>query len=147
MIPPDDTATLVLRRTFAAPRDRVFRAWIEPAALERWLRPRGIRVTVGMLEVRVGGRFRFDLEDGSSIQGTYLEISPSEKLVFTWFGRLEQGHETIVTVDFLDLGSVTEIVLTHEGLTTPEQRVRAGAGWPSLLDALAEALTSSHLDG
>ena len=41
MNPPDDNTTLVLRRTFTAPRQRVFRAWIEPAAVEQWFRPRG----------------------------------------------------------------------------------------------------------
>jgi hypothetical protein len=40
----------------------------------------------------------------------------------------------------------TEVVLTHEGLNTPERRALAGAGWPSLLDALAEVLSSPYLD-
>src|SRR6266516_3916275 len=77
-------------------------------------------VTVSKLEARVGGSFRFDVEDGSSIVGIYLHILPSEKLVFTWSGRATQGRETIVTLDFLDQGPVTEVVLTHEGLSTSE---------------------------
>jgi hypothetical protein len=40
----------------------------------------------------------------------------------------------------------TTLVLTHEGLSTPEMRALVGAGWPSLLDALAEVLSSPHLD-
>ena len=115
MIPPasHNTTTLVLRRTFSASRQRVFRAWITPAALEHWLRPRGMAMTVSKLEARVGGSFRFDVEDGSSIVGTYLHIVPPEKLVFTWSGRVTQGRETVVTLDFLDQGPVTEVVLTH----------------------------------
>jgi uncharacterized protein YndB with AHSA1/START domain len=82
------------------------------------------------------------MEDGSSITGTYLHIDPPEKLVFTWSGRATQGSETVVTLDFLDQGPVTEVVLTHERLSTPELRALAEGGWPSLLDALAEVLSS-----
>ncbi|HEV2580411.1 MAG TPA: SRPBCC domain-containing protein [Ktedonobacteraceae bacterium] len=148
MIPsasPNNT-TLVLRRTFTASRARVFRAWITPRALEHWLRPRGMSMTVRSLDAQVGGSFHFDLENGSSIVGTYLQIVPPEKLVFTWSGRISPGHETVVTLDFLDHGAVTEVVLTHEGLSSPEQRALAEGGWPSLLDALASVLSSPHLD-
>ena len=148
MIPPtspNDT-TLVLRRTFTASRERVFRAWITPKALESWLRPRGMSMTVRSLDARVGGSFCFDLEDGSSLVGTYLQIVPPEKLVYTWSGRAAQDWETIVTLNFLDRGASTEVVLTHEGLSAPEQRARAEGGWPSLLDALDLVLSSSHLD-
>ena len=148
MIPPasHNSTTLVLRRTFTASRQRVFRAWITPVALEHWLRPRGMGVTVSSLEARVGGSFRFDLEDGSSIVGTYLHIVPPEKLVFTWSGGATQGRETVVTLDFHDQGPVTEVVLTHEGLSTPDLRALVEGGWPSLFDALASVLSSPHLD-
>lgn len=148
MIPPmspNDT-TLVLRRTFNASRERVFRAWITPKALESWLRPRGMNMTVRSLDARVGGSFCFDLEDGSSLVGTYLQIVPPEKLVYTWSGGAAQSWETLVTLDFLDRGAVTEIVLTHEGLSSPERRALAEGGWPSLFDALDSVLSSPHLD-
>ena len=148
MIPPaphNDT-TLVMRRTFTASRERVFRAWITPRALEQWLRPRGMSITVRLLDARVGGSFRFEVEDGSAIIGTYLQIVPPEKLVYTWSGDGMQNRVTIVTLDFLDHGAVTELVLTHEGLITEAQRALAGGGWPSLFDALASVLSSPHLD-
>jgi uncharacterized protein YndB with AHSA1/START domain len=147
MIPPapSNSTTLVLRRTFPASRQRVFRAWIKPEALEYWLRPRGMGMVVSTLDARVGGSFRFDLENGSSIVGTYLQIVPPEKLVFTWAGEAIQGRETLVTLDFLDRGSITEVVLTHERLNTPEMHVLFGSGWQSLLDALAGLLSSPAL--
>ena len=141
-----NNTTLVLRRTFTASRQRVFRAWVEPEALEHWLRPRGMSMTVSKLEARVGGSFCFELENGTSIVGTYMQIIPPEKLVFTWSGKAIQSRETVVTLDFLDQGPVTEVVLTHEGLSTPESRALAAGGWPSLLDALAEVLSSPHLE-
>lgn len=146
MIPPtpDPETTLVLRRVFNAPRERVFRAWIEPQALERWLRPAGMAMTVRALDARVGGAFRFELEDGSAIVGTYLHISPPERLVFTWSGRVTESTETVVTLDFFDRGPVTEVVLTHEGLGAPERRTRASSGWPALFNTLAEMLASQR---
>jgi uncharacterized protein YndB with AHSA1/START domain len=103
-------------------------------------------MTVRSLDARVGGTFHFDLENGNSIVGTYLHIVPPEKLVFTWTGEAIQGRETVVTLDFLDQGAVTEIVLTHEGLNTPERRMLVAGGWSSMLDALASLLSSDlHL--
>ena len=141
-----NNTTLVVRHTFTASRQRVFRAWNSPVALESWFRPRGMSMTVRSLDARVGGSFCFDLEDGSSMIGTYLQIVPPEKLVYTWSGGARQGWETVVTLDFLDQGPVTEVVLTHEHLGTPERRALAEGGWPSLLDALASVLSSPHLD-
>jgi uncharacterized protein YndB with AHSA1/START domain len=147
MIPParPDSASLVLRRVFAAPRERVFRAWIEPAALERWFRPKGMAVTVRALDARAGGSFRFEAENGSAIFGVYLRVERPEKLVFTYSGDAIQGQETVVTLDFLDRGPVTEVVLTHDGLSADLRALFAG-GWPSVLDALASTLShsSSH---
>jgi uncharacterized protein YndB with AHSA1/START domain len=148
MIPhtsPNET-NLVLRRTFLAERARVFRAWITPKALESWLRPGGMNITVRSLDVRAGGSFCFDLENGGSIAGTYLHIIPPEKLVFTWSGGVIQQRETVVTLEFFDQGPVTEVVLTHERLNTPELRVLIEGGWLSMLDALASVLSSSHFD-
>ena len=143
---PHNGTTLVLRRTFTASRERVFRAWITPRALEHWLRPRGKSMTVRSLDARVGGSFRFELEDGSSLIGTYLQMVSPEKLVYTWSGGAAQNWKTVVTLDFLDRGAVTELVLTHEGLNTEAVRALVEGGWPSLLDALASVLSSSHLD-
>ena len=148
MIPPlpPNSTTLVLRRAFTDTRIRVFRSWIEPAALEHWFRPKGKGVTVRFLDARVGGSFRFDLDDGSSTIGTYLQIVSPEKLVFIWSVGAAQGRETVVTLDFLDQGPVTEVVLTHERLITPELHAMFAGGWPSLLDLLAEVLSSPPLD-
>jgi uncharacterized protein YndB with AHSA1/START domain len=103
-------------------------------------------MTVRSLDARVGGSFCFDLEDGSSMIGTYLLIVPPEKLVYTWSGGAAQDWETIVTLDFLDRGAVTEVILTHEGLHAPARRALAEGGWPSLFDALDSMLSSTLLD-
>lgn len=143
---PHNDTTLVLRRTFNASRERVFRAWITPRALEHWLKPRGKNMTVRSLDAREGGSFHFELEDGSSLIGTYLQFVPPEKLVYTWTGGAAQGSETVVTLDFFDLGTVTELVLTHEGLNTEALRALVEGGWPSMLNALDMVVSSIYLD-
>ncbi len=147
MIPPitDPGATLVLRRTFSASRQRVFQAWIDPQALALWFKPKGMSVIVRSLTAQVGGSFHFDLENGGSIFGTYLHIAPPEKLVFTWSGTAFYSQETIVTLDFFDLGQKTEVVLTHEGLCHPDLRALVASGWPSLLDQLSSLFFSFPL--
>jgi uncharacterized protein YndB with AHSA1/START domain len=72
----------------------------------------------------------------------YLQVVPPEKLVFTWSGEAIQNQETVVTLDFLDRGPATEVVLTHEHLSTQKRRALVEGGWSSMLDALAEVLSS-----
>jgi uncharacterized protein YndB with AHSA1/START domain len=148
MIPPtpDLRTTLVLRRTFAATRPRVFRAWIEPEALQRWLKPNGLSLRVRTLDARVDGSFRFDLENGVAIVGTYLDLVPPEKLVFTWSNEAQPEQGTVVTVDFLEQGSSTEVVLTHTRLSPPDLRARVEGGWRAAFDELGEILSSPDLE-
>ena len=103
-------------------------------------------MTVRSLDARIGGSFRFELENGGSIIGTYLQIVPPEKLVFTWSAGAAPGQETVVTLDFLEQGAVTELILTHEHLATPLRHAAAEGGWSSVFDALASVLSSPHLN-
>lgn len=138
----DSSTTLTLRRTFPATRERVFRSWTEREALQQWFRPSGQRLIISKLQVQVGGSYRFDFADGSdAIVGTYLEIIRPQKLVFTWSFISLQGMDTVVTVEFIEHGSATEIILTHERFTSEELRSQHQAGWQALLDNLAEVLT------
>lgn len=76
--------------------------------------------------------------------GTYREVRPPEKLVYTWSweGQPDFG-ETLVTVEFRDLGSSTEVVLTHEFFPNEEARQNHDKGWNSCLDRLAKAFYGS----
>jgi uncharacterized protein YndB with AHSA1/START domain len=149
MIPPtpDLRTSVVLHRTFAATRPRVFRAWIDPEALQRWLKPNGLSLRVRSLDARVDGSFRFELENGVVIVGRYLDLVSPEKLVFTWSNEARPEQDSVVTVDFLEQGSSTEVVLTHTRLGQPDLRARVEGGWRWALDALAEVLSSPDLEG
>ncbi len=149
MIPPtfDGMTTLTVRRTFPATRERVFRAWTERAALLQWFRPDGKGVIISELDVRVGGSFRFDFADGcDSLVGTYLEVVRPAKLVFTWSSAATHDEETVVTVEFIEDGSATQVVLTHERLSGKGMCSLHQSGWQSLLDQLGSSL-SPHAQG
>lgn len=77
---------IVLSRVFAAPRERVFQAWTDPAQASRWFGPKGFTTTTHEMDVRVGGRWRFDMTapDGTVFTNrvVYLEIRAPELLVF-----------------------------------------------------------------
>ena len=82
----DEEVTLELRRTYAAPRERVFQAWTEAEQLKKWFGPDFCMCPVFELDLRVGGRYRFILEESEGRHiavGEYVEITPPDKLVFT----------------------------------------------------------------
>jgi uncharacterized protein YndB with AHSA1/START domain len=78
---------LVLTRQIDAPREALFRCWTEPHLLKQWFAPAPYTTPVAEIDLRVGGANRIVMQapDGQQIPcpGTYLEIVPNEKLVFT----------------------------------------------------------------
>ncbi len=139
---------LTIRRTLAAPREKVFRAWTDPEALKKWFRVAEEYTTpIAEVDLRVGGRYRLGMQapDGGPVLlvgGTYREISPPERLVFTWRSETadESELETLVTVEFHERGESTELVLTHEGFADEARREQHSAGWQGCLEGLARAL-------
>jgi uncharacterized protein YndB with AHSA1/START domain len=139
--------TLQLRRTFPAPRERVFRAWTTPEEMKRWQAPRPMTTPFAEVDLRVGGRYRIHMRapDGAEhrVAGVYREVDPPRRLVYTW--AWESGPdqtETLVTVEFFDRGGATEVVLTHALFSSEEARGRHEHGWTGCLDNLAEALAA-----
>ena len=149
---PETTGPLSLRvaRTFAAPRDKVFRAWTDPQAARQWFieASEGHWTQEPELEARVGGHYRFTGESGGkawSIHGTFREVKAPEKLVFTW---LWEDHpnpgdsgDTVVTLEFLDRGGHTELVLTHERFPSEAARNDHATGWAGCFDGIERLLS------
>lgn len=141
-------ASLVLRltRTFAAPREAVFRAFTDAAELVRWWGPEGFDVPELRLDPRPGGAWRTCMRapDGALayVGGVYREVRPPERLVMTWTWESDSmaGVETLVTLEFRDRGEGTELVLTHEGLPRPEARDKHAEGWRGCLTCLERHL-------
>src|SRR5579864_2711977 len=141
-------STLKVNRILQAPRERVFRAWTDPKELARWFAPSTEYSTkVPELDLRVGGKYIVEMhhKDGNVhiIGGTYKEIRPPERIVFTWSWEGDpSSSESLVTLEFLDLGPSTEILLTHEQLPSAEQRQKHEQGWNGCLAQLAAYVSS-----
>ena len=136
--------TLKIRRMFQAPRERVFRAWTDATELARWFAPSAEYSTrVPELDLKVGGKYKVEMHhkggNVNKVGGTFREIVPPEKIVFTWRWENDpSAHESLVTIEFLDLGPATEVLLTHAQLPDAEQRDKHSQGWNGCLTRLAE---------
>lgn len=142
-------AELRLTRRYDAPRERVFAAWTDPALLRRWWAAvQGWETSRAEVDARPGGRYRLSMWDGRAeytVSGEYLELVPPERLAYTWTweggDEIMRGSEgTLVTVEFVEAGSGTEVVLTHTGFAGDGIRDLHGEGWSGCLDNLKGAL-------
>src|SRR5579863_9006416 len=139
---PTDTATgLVLRRTFDAPRERLFEAWTTPAIAREFLGPGDVKVEEIAMDPRVGGAYRiaFRRPDGELMvaRGIYRELRAPERIVCTWAWDEDDAaleRETMLTIEFHERGGKTELVLTHERFRDSEQRDNHEHGWTAILD-------------
>jgi len=140
--------SIQLTRTFAAPRDRVFRAWTDAREFAQWFHPSSdYKTVITRLDLRVGGKYSLEMhhKDGNihKLTGTYEEINPPEKLVFTWCWQQEEvaPGESLVTVTFKDLGGSTEVNLSHKNLLTAESRDQHNHGWQGCFGQLEAYLS------
>jgi uncharacterized protein YndB with AHSA1/START domain len=119
---------LVVTRVFDAPARLVFEAWTTPELFTRWWLPKSMGMSLRSCEmdVRVGGTYRLEFEpDGMAFFGTYLEVTPPSRLVWT----NEEGGEggPVTTVTFEDKGGKTLLVM-HELHPSKEALDAAGTG-------------------
>ena len=132
---------LVVTRTFDAPARLVFEAWTTPELFRRWWVPKSIGMSLRSCEmdVRVGGTYRLEFEpDGFAFFGTYLDVTPYSRLVWT----NEEGGEggPVTTVTFEEKDGKTLLVI-HELHSSKEALDAAGTG---AADAMVE--TFAQLD-
>lgn len=136
-------ASVQVVKQMAARPAKVYAAWTQPDLLAKWWGPKA----EAEVDLRVGGRFRLAMTFGSepmAAVGTYLEILPQQRLVFTfnWEGSPAE-EETRVTVEFRPVAGGTEVVVTHDGFATQPLAENHKQGWNDCEDrlvALAPAL-------
>jgi len=132
-----------IERVFAAPRDRVWKAFTDPKLIAQWW-GRGNKLVVERMEVARGGHWRFveHTPDGvHGFEGRYREVTPQERLVhtFEWDGM--PGHVAVETVVFEDLGDGrTRVVNTTLFHLTEERDGMLNSGMAQGLDASYAAL-------
>ena len=140
--------SLEVKRFINAPRARVYAAWTDVAQLKEWWGPEGVRTRSLVADVRVGGKYRWDVanQEGEEISvfGEYRELIPGKKIVFTWKWDNDdvwKNHNSIVTVELSDRDGGTELLLKHEQLPNEESRDRHNEGWNSVLEKLETFVT------
>jgi uncharacterized protein YndB with AHSA1/START domain len=139
---------IIVTRTFDAPAHLVYRAWTTSELFKRWWAPRslGMHLRSVELDVRTGGSYRLEFgEDPASSMaffGTYVEVVPNSKIVWTNDEGGEEG--SVTTVTFEEQGGKT--LLTMRELYPSNEALVANAGaegaMPEQFDQLDELLAS-----
>lgn len=141
--------SLSISRRFAASSEKVFKAWTDPALLTRWFGPHGVTTTDADVDLRVGGKYHFTMQEPDGKihhpNGEYRVIDPPKKLVFTWVldgqgcsGSDGNYTETLVTIELEDVDGSCHLTLTHEFLPGDESKAAHDMGWNGSLERLME---------
>ncbi|OFA05521.1 SRPBCC family protein [Duganella sp. HH101] len=138
------TNTVQLHRVFKSKADRVYRAFLDAAAMAKWLPPHGFTNTVHELDARVGGHYRMSFTNFTtggqhSFGGEYLELVPNERLVYT--GTFEDPNlpgSMKTTVTLRDVFCGVEVKVVQEGIPAVIPVEACYLGWQESLVLLAQ---------
>jgi uncharacterized protein YndB with AHSA1/START domain len=156
----EQTKDLVIERIFDAPREQVWRAWTDPELFMRWWGPSTFTSPTCRMDVRPGGRYVWSMRDPDGNDyysaGTFLEVTPPERLVYTDSFADKDGNiippsaygmsdafptELTVTVTLEDLGQRTKMRTTFSGMPEGPEKEMTAAGFNESLDKLTNAVT------
>jgi uncharacterized protein YndB with AHSA1/START domain len=137
------TSTVTLHRVFRAPPDRLYRAFLDPDAMAKWLPPHGFTGRVLSMDAQVGGRYRMQFTNFSNGQshafgGEYLELVPGERIVHTdSFDDPNLPGEMRTTITFRPVLVGTEVTAVQEGIPAVIPTEMCYLGWQESLQLLA----------
>ena len=135
--------TVQLHRVLRSPPEKVYRAFLEPEAMGKWLPPHGFICSVHQMEARVGGRFRmtfrnFGTGDEHSFGGEYLELRPHELIRYTdRFDDPNLPGELQVTAALRPVLVGTELTVGQSGIPDAIPLEMCYLGWQESLAQLA----------
>ncbi len=135
--------TVQIHRVFAAPPERVYRAFLEPEAIVKWNPPNGFTCRIHHHEAKPGGTFEmsfvnFGTGQAHTFGGEYLELVPNERIVSTdKFDDPNVPGEMKVMVEFREVSCGTDVSITQEGLPDAIPVEHCHLGWQESLDLLA----------
>lgn len=142
------TSTVRFHRVLRATPDRVYRAFIDPAAMAKWLPPNGFTGTVHQMDAKVGGQWRMSFTNFSSggshsFGGKYLELVPGQRLRYTSvFDDPNLPGEMQTTIDLRQVSVGVEMHVVQEGIPAVIPAEACYLGWQEslvLLGKLVEA--------
>jgi uncharacterized protein YndB with AHSA1/START domain len=117
---------VVVTRVFDAPARLVFKAWTTPELFRQWWVPKSMGMTLHAIDMDActGGTYRLDFGDGMEFHGTYIEVTPYSRIVWT----NDEGGEnaSVTTVTFEEDGDTTRLVMSE--LFPSKEAFDAGAG-------------------
>ena len=147
------SGTVHLHRVLRAPAERIYRAFLEPAAIAKWLPPHGFTCTVQEIDVRVGGGFRmsftnFGTGGSHSFGGKYLELEPGQRIRYTdRFDDPGLPGEMITTVVLRAVSCGTDLDIVQEGIPSVITPEMCYLGWQESLAMLAHLVEPEIPDG
>ena len=145
--------TVKLHRVFAAPPERVYKAFIDPAAKCKWLPPYGFTATMHEHDARVGGKYRmsftnFGTGSSHSFGGEFTELTANERVRYTdKFDDPNLKGGMNVTITFRKVLCGTELNITQEGIPDAIPTEMCYLGWQESLDQLELLVEPSIPDG
>jgi uncharacterized protein YndB with AHSA1/START domain len=140
---PDDTNTIRLHRVIRAPRERVYRALLDPDAMAKWVPPHGFTGRVHEMDARVGGGYEMSFTNlttgkSHSFGGTYTELTPHERIRYTdRFDDPDLAGEMQVTVTLREVSCGTELDIVQAGVPAVIPPELCYLGWQESLQLLA----------
>lgn len=142
-----------LHRVLRAPAERIYRAFLNPEAMAKWLPPHGFIGKVHSMDARVGGEHRmsftnFTTGSSHSFGGTYLELKPYESIRYTdRFDDPNLSGEMTVSVTLRAVACGTELQIVQEGIPEVIPAEMCYLGWQESLEQLAALVEPEIPDG
>ena len=153
---PTDTAakagTVRLHRVLRATPERIYRAFLDPDAMAKWLPPYGFTGKVHQIDAKVGGTYKMSFTNFStgkteSFGGKYLELKPNERIRHTdAFDDSNLPGEMITTVELHKVSVGTEVHITQEGIPSAIPTEACYLGWQESLTQLAKLVEAEIPD-
>ncbi len=147
------TGTVRLHRVLKAPPQRVYKAFLDPEAMAKWLPPHGFTGKVHQVDARVGGAYKmsftnFSTGKSQSFGGSYLELVPNERIRHTdKFDDPNLPGEMVVTVSLRQVACGTELSIVQEGIPPMIPVEFCYLGWQESLTLLAHVVEPEIPDG
>lgn len=139
-------STIRLHRVLHAPPERVYRAFLDPDALAKWLPPHGFTCKVHSFDARVGGGYKmsfrnFSSGDAHSFGGEYLELVPGERIRHTdRFDDPNLPGTLMVTITLKKVSVGTELNIVQENIPDVIPPEACYLGWQESLSLLAHVV-------
>ena len=144
--------TIRLHRVLKAPPGRVYKAFLDPDAMSKWLPPNGFTGKVHSMEARVGGSYRMSFTNFTSgkshaFGGRYVELVPNEKLRYTdKFEDPNMPGEMMTTVTLKKVFCGTDLMVVQEGVPEMIPPEACYLGWQESLTLLARLVEAEIPD-